>query len=222
MHVLLIEDDVLLGQAIETALRRWGHTLLWVRDGRAGLSAAHAGGIDLVLLDLGLPGVGGLQVLKALRANSGAVPVLIITARDGLTDRIAGLDAGADDYLGKPFNLDELAARMRALHRRSLGQPKNMLVAGAIAIDPAAMQVSFDGRPVELSHREFILLRALAERAGRAVAREALMRALYGVEAGAESNTLEVLIHSLRRKFAADVIRTVRGFGYLLVSDRAQ
>jgi two-component system response regulator QseB len=219
MHVLLIEDDVLLGQAIETALARWEHTLLWARDGQAGLSAARAGGFDVVLLDLGLPRVDGLTVLRDLRGAAGDMPVLIITARDALTDRIAGLDAGADDYLTKPFNLDELAARMRALHRRSLGQSKNLLVAGALSLDPIGMRAVFDGRPVELSHREFVLLRALAERAGRAVSREVLMRALYGAEAGAESNTLEVHIHGLRRKLSPAVIRTVRGFGYLLVGD---
>jgi two-component system, OmpR family, response regulator QseB len=192
---------------------------LWARDGQAGLSAARAGGFDVVLLDLGLPRVDGLTVLRDLRGAAGDMPVLIITARDALTDRIAGLDAGADDYLTKPFNLDELAARMRALHRRSLGQSKNLLVAGALSLDPMGMRAVFDGRPVELSHREFVLLRALAERAGRAVSREVLMRALYGAEAGAESNTLEVHIHGLRRKLSPAVIRTVRGFGYLLVGD---
>jgi two-component system response regulator QseB len=219
MHVLLVEDDVLLGQAIETALARWGHTLLWVRDGQTALTAARMAGFDLVLLDLGLPRVAGLQVLEELRASCADVPVIIITARDTLTDRIAGLDAGADDYLSKPFNLDELAARMRALHRRSRGQSKNLIVAGAVSVDPVDMRVSVGGNQVELSHREFVLLRALAERAGRAVSREVLTRTLYGAEGGAESNTLEVQIHTLRRKLPANAIRTVRGFGYLLVSD---
>lgn len=219
MHVLLVEDDVLLGQAIETALARWSHTSVWVRDGQAALSAAQTGGFDLVLLDLGLPRVDGLQVLKALRGESGTVPVLIITARDGLMDRVSGLDAGADDYLSKPFHLDELAARIRALHRRALGQSRNLIVVGPLSLDPVNLQATFEGKPVELSHREFLVLRALAERAGRAVSREVLTRALYGAEGGAESNTLEVHVHALRRKLSPSAIRTVRGFGYLLANE---
>jgi len=221
VHVLLVEDDLLLGQAVETALSRWGHTLLWVRDGAAALEAVRLGGFDLVLLDLGLPRVEGLQVLKQLRKDSSNVPVLVITARDALADRISGLDAGADDYLGKPFSLDELAARMRALHRRSMGQSRNLIAVGSLSLDPASMEVRFEGASIELSHREFALLRALAERAGRAVSREALARALYGIEAGVESNALEVHVHALRRKLSPAIIRTVRGFGYLLVNEGA-
>jgi two-component system response regulator QseB len=219
MHVLLVEDDVLLGQAIEMALARWTHTSVWVRDGHAGLSAAHTGAFDLILLDLGLPRVEGLKVLEALRSESCNVPVLIITARDGLTDRVRGLDAGADDYLNKPFHLDELAARMRALHRRSLGNSRNLLVIGLLSLDLATMHATFEGKPVELSRREYALLRALAERAGRAVSREVLMQALYGADGGTESNTLEFHVHALRRKLSASVIRTVRGFGYLLAKE---
>jgi two-component system, OmpR family, response regulator QseB len=215
MHVLLVEDDALLGQAIEMALARWRHTSVWVRDGEAALSAARAGGFDLIVLDLGVPRIEGFEVLKTLRAENRAVPVLIITARDGITDRVRGLDAGADDYLNKPFHLDELAARMRALHRRALGQSQNLILVGSLCLDPLSTQATFQGHPVELSRREFILLRTLAERAGRAVSREALMQALYGAEGGAESNTLEVHIHSLRRKLSPTVIRTVRGLGYL-------
>ena len=219
MHVLLVEDDVLLGQAIEMALARWTHTSVWARDGHTGLSAARTSVFDLILLDLGLPRVEGLKVLEALRSEPRNVPVLIITARDGLTDRVRGLDAGADDYLNKPFHLDELAARMRALHRRSLGQSRNLLVIGALALDTEAMHATFGGLTVELSRLEFALLRALAERAGRAVTREVLMHALYGAEGGTESNTLEFHVHALRRKLSASAIRTVRGFGYLLVKE---
>lgn len=221
MHVLLVEDDALLGQAIEMALGRWNHTSVWVRDGESALAAARSSAVDLIVLDLGLPRIGGLEVLKTLRAEARAVPVLIITARDSLNDRVCGLDAGADDYLNKPFHLDELAARMRALHRRALGQSQNLILAGSLCLDPLNAQATFEGHNVELSQREFVLLRALAERAGRAVSREALMQALYGSEGGAESNTLEVLIHSLRRKLAPTVIRTVRGLGYLLAKDRS-
>lgn len=216
MHVLLVEDDIPLAQAIQMALVRWDHTSVWVRDGEAALTAARSSVFDLVLLDLGLPRVEGLEVLKALRAEGRAVPVLVITARDALGDRVRGLDAGADDYLNKPFHLDELAARMRALHRRSLGQPQNLIVVGPLSLDPLSTQVSFEGRSIELSRGEFVLLRALAERAGRAVSREALTQALYGAEGGAESNMLEVHIHSLRRKLSSNIIRTVRGLGYLL------
>lgn len=219
MHVLLVEDDSLLGQAIEMALTRWSHTSVWVRDGQAALAAARSNAFDLIVLDLGLPRIEGLDVLKTLRAESRAVPVLIITARDTLSDRIRGLDAGADDYLNKPFHLEELAARMRALHRRALGQTQNLILAGPLCLDPVGAQTTYEGKSVELSHREFVLLRALAERAGRAVSREFLLQALYGAEGGAESNTLEVLIHSLRRKLSPTAIRTVRGLGYLLVKD---
>jgi DNA-binding response OmpR family regulator len=219
MHVLLVEDDSLLGQAIEMAFARWSYTYVWVRDGAAALAAARASAFDLVVLDLGLPRVEGLDVLKTLRAESRSVPVLIITARDALTDRVRGLDAGADDYLNKPFHLEELAARMRALHRRALGQSQNLILVGSLCLDPIGGQASFEGRPLELSRREFVLLRALAERAGRAVSRESLIQTLYGAEGGAESNTLEVLIHSLRRKLSPTVIRTVRGLGYLLAKN---
>jgi two-component system, OmpR family, response regulator QseB len=219
MNVLLVEDDVLLGQAIETALARWNHTSVWVRNGAAALSAARAGGFDLIVLDLGLPRVQGLEVLKSLRTEACVVPVLIITARDGLTDRVRGLDAGADDYLNKPFHLDELAARMRALHRRALGQSQNLILVGSLCLDPLSAQATYKGQTVELSRGEFVLLRALAERAGRAVSREALMQALYGADRGAESNTLEVHIHVLRRKLSPMAIRTVRGLGYLFVKD---
>ena len=221
MHVLLVEDDELLGQAIEAALVRWNHSFIWVRDGHMGLSAARANNFDLILLDLGVPRIEGLIVLKTLRAELEHVPVLIITARDGLADRIEGLDAGADDYLTKPFHLDELAARMRALRRRHLGQSQNLLVVGDLCLDAENLHVTFQGLVVGVSPLEFSLLHALAERAGRAVSREVLTRALYGAEGGTESNTLEFHIHAVRRKLAPSLIRTIRGFGYLLVNESA-
>ena len=219
MNVLLVEDDLSLGQAIEMAFARWNHTSVWVRNGVAALSAARDGGFDLIVLDMGIPEIPGIEVLKTLRTENRDVPVLIITAREGHTDRVLGLDAGADDYLNKPFHLDELAARMRALHRRALGQSKNLILIGSLILDPLSAQASFAGSPVVLSRGEFVLLRTLAERAGRAVSREVLMRTLYGPDGGSESNTLEVLIHSLRHKLSPAVIRTVRGLGYLYAKD---
>ena len=222
MHVLLVEDDALLGSGIEAALTRWSHTSAWVRDGAAALATARSDRFDLVLLDLGLPRVhgqqvDGLDVLKALRRERIQLPVLIITARDGLPDRIGGLDAGADDYLVKPFHLDELAARLRALHRRANGLAGHVIEAGALAIDVHNQEAHYAERRLDLSRTEFALLGALAERAGRVVARAVLERAMYGDE-GVVSNALEVHVHALRRKLAADAIRTVRGLGYLLVT----
>lgn len=216
MYVLLVEDDVALTEALEMALGRWGHTWISASDGRAALNAARSERFDLIILDIGLPRTDGLQVLASLRAESNATPVLIITARDTLADRVRGLDAGADDYLNKPFHLDELAARMRALHRRALGQSRNLIVAGALSINPLDSQATYRGSSVDLTHHEFVLLRVLAERAGRTVSREVLTKALYGPEGGSESNTLEVLIYSLRRKLGPTAIRTVRGLGYLV------
>ncbi len=210
MHVLVVEDDALLGQGIEEALRRWSHTSIWVRDGAAALAAARAGAFDIVVLDLGLPKIDGTEVLKALRRDKITIPVLVVTARDTLPDRIGGLDAGADDYLVKPFHLDELAARLRALHRRANG----------LTLDTVAFEANYAGRLLELSRTEFLLLRALAERAGRVVTREALEQAMYG-NGGVESNALEVHVHALRRKLSVEAIRTVRGLGYLLVREKA-
>ena len=151
MHVLLVEDDALLGQAIEMALGRWNHTSVWVRDGEAALAAARSSAFDLIMLDLGLPRIEGLDVLKTLRAEARSVPVLIITARDALTDRVRGLDAGADDYLNKPFHLDELAARMRALHRRALGQSQNLILVGSLCLDPLSAQATFAEQMIDLT-----------------------------------------------------------------------
>lgn len=220
VHVLVVEDDVLLGQGIEDALRRWSYTCEWVRDGAAALAAARATAFDIAVLDLGLPKVDGLGVLKALRRDKILIPVLIVTARDTLPARIDGLDAGADDYLVKPFHLDELAARLRALHRRANGLAHRLVEAGALTLDTVAFDASYAGRTLDLSRTEFLLLRALAERAGRVVTRAALEQAMYG-NAGVDSNALEVHVHALRRKLASDAIRTVRGLGYLLVKGKS-
>lgn len=218
MHVLVVEDDELLGAGMRDALARWSHTCVWVRDGAAALAAAQDGAFDLVVLDLGLPKVDGLDVLKTLRRRKLGLPVLVVTARDALPQRIEGLDAGADDYLVKPFHLDELAARLRALHRRAHGLTEERVEAGALNLDLRTREANYAGRPLELSRTEFLLLRALAERAGRVVLRETLERAVYGDE-GVESNALEVHVHALRRKLAPEAIRTVRGLGYLLAKE---
>jgi two-component system response regulator QseB len=224
MHVLVVEDDALLGQGIQDALARWSHTCDWVRDGAAALAAARAGSFDVAVLDLGLPRVNGqaldgIGVLNALRRDGIGMPVLIVTARDTVRDRIGGLDAGADDYLVKPFHLDELAARLRALHRRANGLAHGLVEAGALTLDTTTFEGTYAGQRLDLSRTEFLLLRALAERAGRVVLRAALEQALYGND-GVESNALEVHVHALRRKLAPAAIRTVRGLGYLLVKTR--
>jgi len=216
MHVLIVEDDARLGRGVQTALARWTHTSEWVTDGAAALAEARTGQYDVVLLDLGLPKIDGIDVLRRLRQAGVATPVLVLTARDALTERVGGLDAGADDYLVKPFELDELAARLRALHRRAHGVASAVLEVDALAIDTVGRQATWHGVPLELSRLEFLLLRTLAERAGRVVTREFLERVMYGND-GVDSNALEVHVHGLRRKLAPEAIKTARGLGYLLV-----
>jgi DNA-binding response OmpR family regulator len=219
MLVLIVEDDLHLGRGLQRALDRWGHTHEWVRDGASALTRAKSVAFDMILLDLGLPKIDGLDVLAALARDRVTTPVLVITARDALQDRVRGLDLGADDYLVKPFELDELAARMRSILRRTHGVPRHTLEVGALAIDTQNGEARFEGRLVPLSRVEFRLLQTLAERAGRVVAREFLMRVLYGPE-GVGSNALEVHVHSLRKKFGADLIRTARGLGYVLSDEK--
>ena len=216
MRILLAEDDPMIGAGVQQGLRQDGFTVDWVRDGQAALTALREHVHDLVVLDLGMPRVAGLDVLRATRRAGDARPVLILTARDALADRVAGLDAGADDYLVKPFELQELAARLRALARRSAGRAAPKLVAGALEVDPAAHTVRLDGTPVTLSAREFALLHALAERPGAVLSRAQLEDKLYGWNEEVESNAVEVHIHALRRKLGADTIRNVRGVGWTL------
>jgi two-component system OmpR family response regulator/two-component system response regulator QseB len=216
MRILLVEDDALLGDGIQTGLKQAGFGADWSRDGLAAWHALSAEAYAAVVLDLGLPRLSGLDLLRRLRAAGNRVPVLILTARDRVEDRITGLDSGADDYLSKPFDLHELAARLRALVRRSHGQAAPVLSIGALEIDPAARSASFEGRPVELSAREFALLQALALNAGRVLSRAQLEQALYGWGEEVGSNAIEVHIHHLRRKLATELIRTVRGVGYTL------
>lgn len=220
MHVLIVEDDLRLGRGVETALARWGWTSQWATDGGAGLASAKTGTFDVILLDLGLPKIDGLDLLRRLREARVTTPVLVITARDTLGQRVAGLDSGADDYLVKPFELDELAARLRALHRRAQGRTGAQLEVGSLLVDTEGRCATYAGRPLDLSRIEFLLLCTLAERAGRVVTREFLERVLYGDE-GIDSNALEVHVHSLRKKTAPEVIKTARGLGYLMLRDGA-
>jgi two-component system response regulator QseB len=219
MRLLLIEDDVALGEGIHQALSREGYTVDWVKDGASALHALLSEGFDLAILDLGLPKLDGLTVLKRLRESGSALPVLILTARDATEDRIAGLDAGADDYLIKPFDLSELKARLRALLRRSAGRARVMIEHAGIRLDPTTQQVTYHNEPVSLTPKEYQLLYELLSPPGRVMTRERLIQLLYGWNEEAESNTLEVHIHHLRKKFSTELIRTVRGVGYL-VEDR--
>ena len=216
MRILLVEDDELLGGGVRDALQRARHAVEWVGDGPKALAALRASEFGLVILDLGLPGMDGLEVLATLRAGGGATPVLVLTARDTAAARVAGLDAGADDYLVKPFDLDELLARVRALQRRSRGAAVNVIEHGPLRLDPASHAVTCEGRPVELQRREFMLLHKLLQNTGQVFSRAQLEESVYGWEGGVESNTVDVHIHKLRRKLYPDVIRTVRGVGYVI------
>jgi DNA-binding response OmpR family regulator len=215
MRILLAEDDPVLGDGLRTGLAQAGFTVDWVRDGAAAEHALVCEEFALLVLDLGLPGMDGLTVLRRLRQRGASLPVLILTARDATEVKVAGLDAGADDYLVKPIDLDELAARVRALLRRAGGRAVPLLEVGDIRLDPAAHTVEVAGRPVNLSGREFSILQLLLENAGRVIRRSQLEASLYGWGEGLESNALEVHIHHLRRKLGGERIRTLRGVGYL-------
>lgn len=206
----------MIGAAVERGLRQDGFAVDWVRDGRAAELALADGVHDVLLLDLGLPRKEGQDVLAAMRRRGDARPVLIITARDAVADRVAGLDAGADDYMVKPFDLDELAARVRALVRRRAGRAQPKLVHGALDLDPATREVTRAGVPVALSPREFALLEALMMRPGAVLSRAQLEERLYGWNEPVESNAVEVHLHGLRRKLGAQAIRNVRGVGWTL------
>lgn len=219
MHILLVEDDAQLGSAIQRALERLSYTVSWLRDGRSALTAMRDRTADLVLLDLGLPGRDGIEVLTEARRAHVDTPVLVMTARDGLTARVDGLDAGADDYLTKPFHVEELAARIRSLTRRTRGLSVNRIDVGVLSLDVGTSEVSFRGAAVDLTRREFALLQALMENAGKLVRRESLENSLYGLDHVVGTNALEVLVHSLRRKLSFETIRNVRGFGYMIPQD---
>ncbi|PZP33877.1 MAG: DNA-binding response regulator [Roseateles depolymerans] len=215
MRLLLVEDDSMIGDTLREALRRQGFAADWVRDGQAADAALTTERFDAVLLDLGLPRRSGIEVLKALRARGDATPVIVLTARDALSDKVAGLDAGADDYLIKPFELDELLARLRAVTRRHQGgRASPQLEVADLRLDPATREVTRAGRPILLSAREFALLEALLERPGAIVSRAQLEDRLYGWGEELESNAISVYMHQLRKKLGADLLHTVRGLGY--------
>lgn len=216
MRILLVEDDPLLGDGIQAGLVQGGYAVDWMRDGESADAALRTEDYALMVLDIGLPRRSGLEVLKTLRASGSDLPVLILTARDTVADRVTGLDAGADDYLVKPFDLDELQARIRALIRRHHGRANPVVQHGALVLDPAAHAVTQDGRPVSLSQREFAILQLLLESRGRVLSRAQLEEGLYAWGEEVESNAVEVYIHHLRKKFSADLIRTLRGVGYVI------
>ena len=216
MRLLLVEDDSALGEGICDGLRQEGYTLDWLQDGVSGLHALQHEAFDVLILDLGLPRLDGIELLRRLRAGGNSLPVLILTARDALDDRIAGLDAGADDYLVKPFDLNELKARLRALLRRSAGRATVLIEHGGVSLDPATQQVHFKGAEVVLTPKEYRLLHELLAQPGKVFTRERLTQLLYGWDEEPESNTLEVNIYQLRKKLFNGLIHTVRGIGYLV------
>jgi len=216
MRILIVEDDPMIGASIRTGLRQDGYTADWARDGNSAELAVATNEYDAILLDLGLPGRSGLELLAQWRRKRNAVPILIITARDSVEDRIAGLDGGADDYLVKPFDLNELAARLRALLRRRSGRATPVIEHGPLQLDPATHEVRLNGNEIRLSGREFALLYALLQVPGVPLSRSQLEDRLYGWEEEIGSNAVEVHIHALRRKIGSELIRNVRGVGYMV------
>lgn len=219
MRVLVVEDDYALGEGLFQAMRQDGYAVDWVTDGLLALQSLEAEHFDLMILDLGLPKRDGLNVLRDIRQAGEGLPVLILTARDAVTDRVQGLDAGADDYLTKPFDVGELSARVRALIRRSQGLSTPEITAGDLRMDPAVHKVTLRGDVVELSPKEFSLLRAMMLRAGRVIPRYTLQESAYAWGQEIESNALEVHVHNLRKKLGKERIRTVRGVGYELAEN---
>ena len=216
MHILLLEDDTELGDAIKHALEQQSYAVTWLTDGRGATGVIADAAFDLVLLDLGLPGKDGLELLLDARRSGVKTPILIMTARDAPEARIKGLDTGADDYLVKPFHLGELAARIRSLTRRAQGLVDNRVEVGGLVLDLGTTDVAFRGERISLTRREFAVLRILMERAGRIVRRDNLEASVYGFDTIVDRNAIEVQIHWLRRKLSPDVIHTVRGIGYMM------
>ena len=215
MRILLVEDDVMLGDGMVDALRSSGYTVDWLQQGMPALSALKSEEFAALVLDLNLPDIDGISLLRKLRREGQTLPVLILTARDALDDRVLGLDAGSDDYMVKPFALQELNARLRALVRRSKGQAQAVLEYGELQLFPASQQVTYRGEPVKLTPHEYKLLQELITQSGRVLSRDQLQQSLYGWDEGAESNAVEVHIHHLRKKFFPELIRNIRGVGYI-------
>jgi two-component system response regulator QseB len=221
MRLLVVEDNVLLGQGIETGLKQAGFTVDRVLDGASAALALDAVEYELLVLDLGLPRLSGLDLLSSLRKKGRDIPVIILTARDTVQDRVAGLNAGADDYLVKPFDLAELVARVRALLRRAHGRTSAIIEYADLTLDPATLQVKQDGKTIQLSARECAILMDLLEHKGIALSRARLEESLYGWNEEVESNAIEVHIHNLRKKLGDQLIKTIRGVGYLIRKDAA-
>lgn len=215
MRLLLVEDDELLGDAVKAGLTQFGYVVDWLKDGEAARSAIKSESFELVILDLGLPKLSGLGFLQSIRQDGNNTPVIILTARESIEDRIKGLDSGADDYMTKPFDLSELSARVRALVRRSQGRADALLQYRNVTLDPAAHSVFVDEVLVNVPRREFALLQKLLENSGHVLSREQLMQSIYGWDEDVDSNALEVHIHNLRKKLNANYIRTIRGVGYM-------
>ena len=217
MRILLVEDDSSLGEGIRTTLRRAAYSVDWIQDGAGALAAIRDDdAIDLVILDLGLPHVDGIEVIRQSRRAGASVPILVLSARERAADRTLGLDVGADDYLGKPFDSNELLARVRALLRRSAGRVNPKLELGELVLDPATLSVTWRGRQLDLPRREFALLRLLMENHGKVISRESVQQGLYGWDEDVASNAVDVHVHQLRRKLHPALIRTIRGVGYAL------
>ena len=216
MRLLLVEDDAMIGEAVLDALRAEHYAVDWVRDGEMADTALRTESYDLVLLDLGLPRRDGLQVLRSLRTRRQTMPVLVATARDAIGDRIAGLDAGADDYVVKPYDIDELLARIRALLRRSAGRAEPVFSHKGVTLNPATREASVNGEPISLSAREWAVLEPMLQRPGAVFSRSQLEQKLYGWKDDISSNAVEVYVHGLRKKLGCDMIQTVRGLGYLV------
>ena len=216
MRLLLLEDDLMLGEALQEALAPRGYVVDWAKDAETALRLVRQYEYELGIFDIGLPGVDGLTLVRQLRREKQQLPVLLLTARDTLEDTVKGLDSGADDYLLKPFDLDELLARLRALARRATGRASSELVYGDLVVEPEAFSVSVKGAAINLSRREFMLLLKLLQNTGRVLSREQLEQSLYGLGEDVESNTIEVHIHHLRKKIPLELIHTVRGLGYTI------
>lgn len=216
MRILLVEDDEDLGRAVQSALKHEHYTVDWLTDGENAEQALKTEDFDAVVLDLGLPRRSGIEILTSMRKRGLDTPVMVFTARDSVDDRVMGLDSGADDYLPKPFELDELLARLRALIRRSSGRADPIISHGPLQLNPASHEVLLSGEALEISPKEFTLLQKLLENLGRVLSREQLAQSLYGWNKDIDSNTVEVHIHNLRKKLGNDFIRTVRGVGYMI------